>query len=710
MDDQGRARSPEPAREPVGLRFGVFEMDLRSGELRKSGVLLRLAPQPFQLLGLLARSHGEVLTREEIRHRIWDDGTFVDFDQRLNSCVNQVRQALGDDAETPRFIETLPKRGYRWLAATQELAAPALPGRPALHVVVPFGSRADAAPAQEAAAGAAPERAPARRGRVLRHAHAAVTLLASAAAAWLWTSRPATNAAATWHRVTFQRGMVGSARFGPTGEIVYRARWEDVGPESYVATLAGPDARRLELPPMYQLLGVSSHGELAYVRPDGGEMTLARVPMAGGAPRDVAKGVRLADWTPDGKDFAVVRGVNGRPRLEFPIGQDHGEVEWTTGLRVSPDGERVALLQHPTPGDDAGHVLVVERDGRRHRITTEWASLAGLAWGPGSDEVWFGGARTGSLLGVQAATLDGRERTILQTGTRTIVLDRDANGHALLDAGTSRIGVRYGAAGEPERELGWLDATSVIDMSADGKQVLLVESGDGGGRDYGIYLRPSDGAPPVRLGSGRATALSPDGAWVLAIPIRDPSQIELIPTGAGQRRILRYAGLARYARAVFAGDARHVLFTAIRAGSESGHTYLDDIEDDAPPRLLGEFQPGAVSRDGRKLVRSCAAGSCVLDIASGEETPLPLRETPLPLFWDGDGRHLFALAPKVGPRARIVRVDSVTGERSLWRELGPADPVGIQRLGDVMGTPDGRAYAYTYHRRLSELFVVDGLR
>src|SRR5262245_5235858 len=278
MDEQGLIRAPEPERDPALLRFGVFEMDLRSGELRRAGALVRLAPQPFQLLGLLARSRGGVLTREEIRKRLWGDGTYVDFDQRLNSCVNQIRQALADDAEAPRFIETLPKRGYRWLADIEEL--PGQAERPALHVVVPFGARGDAASVVTAAREEPAARLAAWRQPLVRLAPWALCAAALATAAYLAATRPAPNGSARWRRITFQRGTVQAARFGPGGEIGYRAGWAGAYPETYLATLAAPDARRLELPPAYQLVGVSIRGELAYLRPEASMLTLARVPLA----------------------------------------------------------------------------------------------------------------------------------------------------------------------------------------------------------------------------------------------------------------------------------------------------------------------------------------------------------------------------------------------------------------------------------------------
>ncbi len=104
------------------LSFGSFELDTRTGELRREGVLVPLAPQPARLLLTLASRPGELVTRSELRERVWDDGTFVDFERGLNFCVLQVRTALGDDARNPAYIETLPKRGYRFVAPVREVA------------------------------------------------------------------------------------------------------------------------------------------------------------------------------------------------------------------------------------------------------------------------------------------------------------------------------------------------------------------------------------------------------------------------------------------------------------------------------------------------------------------------------------------------------------------------------------------------------------
>src|ERR1035437_4335919 len=104
----------KPVRIVPEIRFGTFEVDLRSGELRKNGVNLKLSGQPFQVLAVLLERPGEVITREEFQKRLWPD-TFVDFDHNLNTAINKIREVLGDSAESPRFVETLPRRGYRFI-------------------------------------------------------------------------------------------------------------------------------------------------------------------------------------------------------------------------------------------------------------------------------------------------------------------------------------------------------------------------------------------------------------------------------------------------------------------------------------------------------------------------------------------------------------------------------------------------------------------
>src|SRR5204863_1651907 len=129
MEDLGSART--------SVRFGPFELDQDAGELRKGGTKVRLQEQPLQILEILLRQPGKVVTREELRNQIWPSDTFVDFDHGINNAIKRLREALADTAETPRYIETLPRRGYRFIKSVNAVAQPG-PGRIRSVAVLPL--------------------------------------------------------------------------------------------------------------------------------------------------------------------------------------------------------------------------------------------------------------------------------------------------------------------------------------------------------------------------------------------------------------------------------------------------------------------------------------------------------------------------------------------------------------------------------------------
>ena len=117
------------------FRFGIFEADLAARELRKNGLKIRLQDQPFQVLALLLENHGEVVTREELQQKLWPSDTFVDFDHSLNTAINKVREALGDSASSPRYVETLARRGYRFIAPVQSPPEARAPDEPSPEII-----------------------------------------------------------------------------------------------------------------------------------------------------------------------------------------------------------------------------------------------------------------------------------------------------------------------------------------------------------------------------------------------------------------------------------------------------------------------------------------------------------------------------------------------------------------------------------------------
>src|SRR5690242_17596793 len=160
-------------------RFGVFQLDTFSGELYKHGIRIKLQDQPCQVLTVLLERGGEVVTREELRQRLWDHDTFVDFDHSLNISINKLRDALGDAASNPRFIETLPRKGYRFLVAVsvEDVADNRAPAAPVINPPVPEVPSSKENESQQTA--------PANRSR-LWFGIAAIVLAALAVGAWLW--------------------------------------------------------------------------------------------------------------------------------------------------------------------------------------------------------------------------------------------------------------------------------------------------------------------------------------------------------------------------------------------------------------------------------------------------------------------------------------------------------------------------------------------
>src|SRR5579875_629801 len=154
--------SAHPVRK---LRFGLFEADLATGELRKSGIRIRIQAQPFRVLTFLLERPGEVVTREELQQRLWGSDTIVDFDHSLGTAINKLREALRDSAENPRFIETLARRGYRFIAPVTVVNPPAAEIQPGLPETPGIGSALPEARAPEATEGAGDPR---KRGRWLR--------------------------------------------------------------------------------------------------------------------------------------------------------------------------------------------------------------------------------------------------------------------------------------------------------------------------------------------------------------------------------------------------------------------------------------------------------------------------------------------------------------------------------------------------------------
>ena len=378
-----------------------------------------------------------------------------------------------------------------------------------------------------------------------------------------------------FQRVSFRRGVIWSARFTPDSHsVVYSASWEGKPLELFWSHLGNPEARSLGFKDG-DLLSVSATNEMAVLLRTvfwtsfDRRGTLARVPTMGGAPRELLNDVHCADWAPDGQQFAIVRSKQAMIRLEFPMGNVlYQTVGWIGHMRISPDGQLIAISDHESRGTDSGGISIVNRKGERRVLSDGWGTVRGLAWSPDGREVWFTADRHGAARGLYAVSLDGKLRHVLQLASNLTLHDIARDGRVLVGHGTERAGINLLAAGEArERDLSWLDWSLLQDISADGTKVLFDESAEGGGETGSVYLRPIDGSPAIRLGEGTGRSISPDGQWaVCGLPISaEKGQFYILPTGVGEPRRIPTENLYCH-HAVWLSDNIHLVVSAHEPG------------------------------------------------------------------------------------------------------------------------------------------------
>jgi tRNA A-37 threonylcarbamoyl transferase component Bud32/Tol biopolymer transport system component len=556
-----------------------------------------------------------------------------------------------------------------------------------------------------------------------RTAAVAAALLFGLAAGALLQKRFTKVAPPSYQQITFGSGTIRAARFAPDGQtIVFSAGWDGTPLKLFLKHPSSPDSLPLALPSA-NLLGISPSGEMAIAvdcrsnHPGLCAGTLARAALTGGSPRDVAEGIQEVDWAPDGASMLVVRDSGGKSRIEFPMGkvlyETSGHVSYA---RLSPRADRIAFLDHAFPLDDAGTVAVIDLAGKKTKLTGQWASEHGLAWAPSGDEVWFTATEAGANRSLYAVSLSGQLRVVTRVPGGLKLHDIAKSGKVLLTRESPRVGILGMLQGDTrERDMSFLDYSFAADLSADARLLLFDEEGEAGGANYTVYLRKSDHSPVVRLGEGNALALSPDGKWALSILPLPNSPIRLLPTGTGDHKELPLPGLSAEQGATWFADSKRILFAA----SETGHgvrLYVQDVDGGKPrpvtPEGISTALPGfAVSADG-KLV--AAIGSerkgLLFPVDGGEPRPIAgLLPGEYPLRFSPDGRALFVWKRGDLP-ARITRIELESGRRDVFKDLLPADPAGVERISNVLVTPDGKGYAYCYARLLSDLFVVTGLK
>jgi Tol biopolymer transport system component/DNA-binding winged helix-turn-helix (wHTH) protein len=696
-----------PSPSPV-VRFGVFELDLRSGELRKSGVRLNLPEQPLQILTALLEKPGALVTRDELRRRLWAHDTFVDFEHGLNAAVKRLRDVLGDSADTPRFVETVPKRGYRFVA-------------PVEGTEPPVSTRTSSAIPR-----------PHQRWWWT----AAATGLAIIAGLSVWSLR--SNRADPALRLVQLTAMTGHAMwptFSPDGRQVAFA-WQPGGEgennfDIYVKLVGLADVHRLTTDPANDSNpSWSPDGrQIAFVRqrPEGGAIYLVS-PLGGGERRlsDSRAQEGSIAWSPDGRYVAATGGEQsgGGPswRGIYLISVDRGEARLVTPPGVtchtpafSPDGRRLAYVACTTTCaldavDLDGEFTPTAPPRTLKAHVSEW--IWGIAWGHDGRSLVYGALDAG---------VESLWRLRMDVGTsseRIEIAGTNASWPAIAPSGEHLAFSRNLVADvpyrfEPGQPLRPLLASSLfegqLDFSPDGRQIAYCGRS---GEALEVWIAGADGATPRQLthGPGRwqcSPHWSPDGRqiafdsqgddyqwhiWTIAADGGVPHQLTTdpanAPTWSRDGLSVYYSGIHRDLWRVRLVDGRTQRLT------HDGAAFLAHESEDGKTLLYnghGALLTMPVDGGPSRPIVPCVSGWAV------STAPRRIYYTPCPLRsdWGSSNLPLHLLNPSNGDD----------------RILGTLERFSSISLSGLAVSPDGKFIVYDRMvREGHDLMLIENFR
>ncbi len=546
----------------------------------------------------------------------------------------------------------------------------------------------------------------------------ALPALVLVAAAAFWGGRatvPVSNPVFT--RLSFRGGYVASARFASDGQtIVYSAGFGGDPMEIYTTRPGATQSRELGFKNS-SILAISRADEMAitlnhnFFVANASWGTLARVPFTGGSPREVAEGVLCADWAPDGDSLAIVRLFNNHIRLEYPPGKVLYETQgWISDVRVSPDGNHVAFIDHPAGWDSFGSVAMVDRAGKKTTLTGTYSSALGLAWHPSGKEIWYTASKVHISSNLFAVSLSGRQRLVWAGAGSLILKDISRDARVLFVRENRRRGIAGLFPGHTtETDLSWQDWSLPTNISPDGKWLYFAEEGDSAGAKYSAYMRATDGSPAIRLGDGSPWGVSPDGKWVASIIPGEPQQIMLLPTRTGEAVNPSRPGFS-YDTPEWLPDGKRLLVFGIEPGKPMRNYVLTAATGDLKP-VTPDNQIGLLAPDGQSVVVADGEKLHFYPLDGGKPREEKNLLPPGLLFQSThlSGHYAYGALRQEVP-LRVYRFDLLTGQKQLWKELAPAERAGVYNIGILSVTPDGRWYAYSYVRDLSDLYMVEGLK
>jgi Tol biopolymer transport system component/DNA-binding winged helix-turn-helix (wHTH) protein len=642
----------QPATNPRIVQFGLFEVDLDSRELRKSGVRIKLQEQPFQILSMLLERPGTLVTREELQKKLWPADTFVDFDLSLNSAVKKLRQALNDDSENPRFIETLYRRGYRFIGAVN---GPAGSNGSQIELVQ---SPVAAAPPEPVVVQAPPPSATSKRRSFL---YAAVALLLVLMAVFLYRLIPTQPPRVLGFTQVTHDGLFKVQVFSD-GERLYLMEMQGDRFVLNQVSAAGGDTSSVPTPfPNININGIAPNGSALVVTSFEGTGAAAEtwfLPLPSGPPRRLSeREIHSIAWSPDGsqavfsdgRDVYIAKNDLSEPRkLASPGGGAginpvvHGAV---FGLRFSPDGRKIRFTVSD-PANSSPSIWEIARDGSGLRpLLPGWNSFPQEccgSWTPDGRYFVFQSFREGRnniwALPEKSSWLGGKPKPVQLTN-------------------------------------GPLDFALPV-VSKDGKRIFAV------GAQPRCELVRYDGKsgfePYLDWRSIRDLAFSPDGKWMTYVTVPEGQLWRSRLDGSERLQLTPdrlNAGLPRWSP-----DGKQIVFmgTSFKTDWLAYLMASDGTE-------LRELIPGAKagydptwSPDGKSIVLTLAAGGSskthpgsivIYDLETKNVSAVPSAKQLFSPRWSPDGRYIAAIT---NDSLKLMLFDRTTQE---WQELANM-PIG----------------------------------
>jgi Tol biopolymer transport system component/DNA-binding winged helix-turn-helix (wHTH) protein len=665
------ALSSRPSQQ---VRFGEFQLDLETGELQSSGHRLILQDQPFQVLTILVQQPGRLVTREELKKKLWPTDTFVDFDHGLNKAVNRLRETLGDSADHPRFIETLPRKGYRFIFPVHSSPdqVPVTPGANGVHAI-PF-----------------PRSTKAKR-IVFGAAIAAILAVSFAAALRSRRTKSPPTKTPVIVPLTGMAGIENDPAFSPDGNQVAFTRADDRGEGLgiYAAVIGGERLLRL----------TTSRDDCCPVwSPDGRSIAFAHylprgyaiyvLPVLGGTPKKVyempAEYAEHLDmpatlsWSPDGKSLAIslVTSSQKRPSIALLSLEDASTrvltspppkySDWSPSF--APDGSRVAFVRSSGPGFIDDLYVVPVAGGVPERLTFDRQFLGGqVAWTPDSKELLFSSTYKGLTTLWRASVSSGSLRRVEGVGTGASTPAVALNGHRLafvneltrVNLWRVRLADAKHVSGVPEIVLDSKGEKGLPYFSDDGKRIVF-ESSQSGYPE--IWASESDGSNSLQLtflnGMSGTPRWSYDGRFV-AFDYRPEEHSEIYSTDVAGRsaRLVPTIPGADNTVPSWSRDNQWIYFSSNR-GDEPTQVWKVPVAGGAPIQLTTKGGMGPIeSQDGYVFFARTMHSDEILKVPSGggDETSV-MKGTGLDCWCN------WALAP-----AGVYFIDGNTlGSKRLW--------------------------------------------